>query len=209
MHDEEGLFRIQLAHSADGIKWKRPWRTPWLDIGDKTAFDSGMVLGPANPIFQKSEQWFPYGGFNTRHDSPSQDWTSAIGLAVTRLDGYASWRASGAEAGELVTQPFRCNGDRLFVNADASRGSVTVEVLDEAGKMIPGFESAACKPIQSDTLAGDGATGWVRWTAQENLKAVQGKTIQLRFNLKDADLFAFRVADEKTMIPPTPRATPN
>jgi hypothetical protein len=207
MHDEAGLFRIQLAFSADGIHWKRPWRTPWLDIGPKGAFDSGMVLGPANPIFQKSEQWFPYGGFNTHHDSASQDWSSAIGLAITRLDGYASWRASGGEAGELVTQPFRCDGDRLFVNADASNGSLMVEVLDDTGKVIRGFESTSCKPIQSDTLGGDGAAGWVHWTAHENLTGLQGKTIQLRFKLKGADLFAFRVADEKTMTLRTPRAT--
>jgi hypothetical protein len=206
LHDEAGLFRIQLGFSADGIHWKRPWRTPWLDIGPKGAFDSGMVLGPANPIFQKSEQWFPYGGFNTRHDSPSQDWSSAIGLAITRLDGYASWRASGNDVGELVTQPFRCSGDRLFVNADASHGSVTVEVLDDAGKVIPGFETTACKPIQADTLAGDGAAGWMRWSRHETRKGLIGKTIQLRFTLKDADLFAFRFADEKSMTLATPRA---
>ena len=49
---------------------------------------------------------------------------SAIGLATMRLDGFAAWEA-GDETGELVTQPFRCNGDRLFVNADAHNGSIS------------------------------------------------------------------------------------
>jgi hypothetical protein len=208
LHDEAGFFRIHLGYSADGINWKRPSkRTPWLDIGPDGAFDMGMVLGPADPIFQQREMWFPYGGFQIRHDTTSQDWTSAIGLAITRLDGFAAWRAKGGECGELVTQPFRFDGDRLFVNADASHGSVSVEVLDDAGKPVPGFETGSCHVIQSvDTLAGDGSTGWVRW-GDRDAKALQGKSVRLHFTVKDADLFAFRVADEKTAKLPVPRAT--
>src|SRR5688572_3678066 len=110
-----------------------------------------MVLGPADPIVSAREMWFPYGGFPIRHDTTDQTWQSAIGLATMRLDGFSSWRA-GAQAGELVTQPFGCDGDRLFVNADASRGgAVSVEVLDEKGGVIAGFERAACQAIAVDT----------------------------------------------------------
>lgn len=208
LHDEAGHFRIQLAHSADGISWKRPWREPWLDVGAEGAFDMGMVLGPADPIINEREMWFPYGGFPIRHDTRETNWKSAIGLATTRLDGFACWRA-GAKPGELTTQPFRCEGDRLFVNADASRGgSVAVEVLDENGKPFDGFDAKACRAIDSDTLAA-GADGWARWASQNDLKALQGKTIRLRFVLENADLFAFRVADEKTDKLPVPRATTN
>ncbi len=205
MHDEAGFFRQQLAFSADGIKWHRPWREAWLDVGAEGTFDMGMVPGPADPIITDREMWFPYGGFPIRHDTKETNWKSAIGLATTRLDGFASWRA-GADKGELVTQPFRCDGDRLFVNADASKGSVAVEVLDEKGTPVKGFEADACEPIRSDTLA-EGANGWTRWKSNADLKAVQGKTIQLRFVCQNADLFSFRVADEKTMKLPVPRAT--
>ncbi len=205
MHDEAGFFRLQLAFSADGIKWHRPWRQPWLDVGAEGAFDMGMVLGPADPIINQSEMWFPYGGFPIRHDSQDQTWKSAIGLAITRLDGFAAWRA-GPETGELTTQAFRCDGDRLFVNADASRGSLTVEVLDESGAVMKGFEADDCRPINANTLA-EGADGWVRWNGGDNLQALQGKQIQLRFVLKNADLFSFRVAGKKNMKLPVPRAT--
>ena len=149
--------------------------------------------------------WFPYGGFPIRHDTSDQNWQSAIGLATTRLDGFAAWRA-GAEKGELTTQPFACVGDRLFVNADASRGSVAIEVLDESGVVVKGLEADACRPIKTDTLA-QGADGWVHWNANDNLKAVRGKKIRLRFILKDADLFSFRIANAETMRLPVPRAT--
>ena len=205
MHDEAGFFRIQLAWSADGLHWQRPWRKPWLDVGPEGSFDKGMVLGPADPIFWKREMWFPYGGFPIHHDSQETNWQSAIGMATMRLDGFAAWRA-GIETGELVTRPFRCDGDRLFVNADATRGSMAVEVLDEKGTPVEGFEANACQTIRTDTLAGE-ADGWVRWKTNENLKGVQGKTIQLRFVFKDADLFSFRVADEKSMDLRVPRAT--
>jgi hypothetical protein len=204
LHDESGRFRIQLAHSADGVKWSRPWREPWLGGGDKGAFDSEMVLGPADPIIHRREMWFPYGGFPIRHDTTATDWNAAVGLAVTRLDGFAAWREAEGKVGELVTQPFRCDGDRLYVNADAPRGEVKVELLDDAGKPISGFEADACRPLRGDTLATDGR---VRWHANDSLKAVAGRTVRLRFVITRADLFSFRIADEKTAELPVPRAT--
>jgi hypothetical protein len=203
LHDEAGFFRIQFAWSSDGLNWNRSWRQPWLDVGSENDFDRGMVLGPADPIFQEKEIWFPYGGFPIRHDSPSTDWQSAIGLATTRLDGFSSWQA-GAETGELVTQPFCCTGDKLFINADAKSGSVQVEVLDERGLPIKGLEMESCRAITSDTLANE-TNGWVRW--KKDLRSVKGKTIQLRFVLKNARLFSFRIADEQTIKLPVPRAT--
>jgi hypothetical protein len=83
---------------------------------------------------------------------------------------------------------------------------VAVEVLGEDGKPLAGYEAAACKPIRSDTLAAEG-DGWVRWASKADLKAVQGITVKLRFVLQDADLFSFRVADERTKTLPGPRAT--
>jgi hypothetical protein len=203
LHDESGYFRIHLAWSADGISWERPSRNPWLDVGSEKAFDCGMVLGPADPILWENEMWFPYGGFPIRHDSKETKWEAAIGLATTRLDGFAAWEAA-AKPGELVTQRFVCDGDRLFINADAQEGSLTVEVLDAKGTPIKGFE--ATRPITTDTLA-DVSSGWIQWKHESNLRSLKGKTIQLRFTLQNARLYSFRVADAKTMKLPVPRAT--
>ncbi|MGI8966752.1 MAG: hypothetical protein ACR2H1_11790 [Limisphaerales bacterium] len=49
--------------------------------------------------------------------------------------------------------------------------------------------------------------GWIQWKKQKDLNRVQGKQIQLRFTLRKAKLYSFRVADEKTMKLPVPRAT--
>ena len=204
MHDVSGAFRIQLGWSADGLKWTRQWREPWLDIGPEGSFDCGMVLGPADPILFDREMWFPYGGFPIRHDSSSQNWESAIGMATTRLDGFGAWTASES-MGELVTQPFVCSGDRLFINADAQGGSLQVEIL-ENGKPLRGFEVNSCRSINTDTLTSP-ENGWTRWKRRENLASISGKTIQLRFVLKNAKLYSFRVADQKSATLPSPRAT--
>jgi hypothetical protein len=205
LHDEAGHFRIQLAHSIDGLKWHRPSRQPWLDIGPAGAFDGGMVLGPADPIINEREMWFPYGGFPIKHDTSETNWESAIGLAMIRLDGFADWEA-GDEPGELVTQPFTCQGDRLFVNTDARNGTVAVEVLGANGSPVDGFDSESCQPISADTLLKTD-DGWIHWKNETDLRRLRGRQIQLRFKLRNARLYSFRIADQRTISLPVPRAT--
>jgi hypothetical protein len=207
MHDEGGSFREQFAWSSDGINWRRPWREPWLDVGREDAFDRGMVTGPADPIINEREMWFPYGGFPIRHDTTDQNWKSHIGLATMRLDGFSAWEA-GAQAGELVTQPFVCQGDRLFVNVESQNGSLTAEILGDDETAIPGFEADACQVVTADTLAPDKQPdGWIHWKNESGISRLDGKRIQLRFILKNAKLYSFRVADETTMKLKVPRAT--
>jgi hypothetical protein len=205
LHDEGGCFRIHLAWSSDGLVWQRPSRAPWLDTGPEKAFDCGMVLGPADPIFWEKEMWFPYGGFPIHHDSKETNWESAIGLATMRTDGFAAWEA-GAEVGDLVTLPFRCNGDRLFINANAQKGSLAVEVQDEKGNPIKGFEAKSCHVVTTDTLDNENA-GWIQWKLEKDFRSVEGKQIQLRFALQNARLYSFRIADKHTINLSVPRAT--
>ena len=203
LHDEGGHFRIQFAWSADGISWQRPSRSSWLDVGGENSFDHGMVLGPADPILWENEMWFPYGGFPIRHDSNETNWESAIGLAMMRMDGFAAWEA-GADTGELITQPFRCDGDRLFINADAQNGTVRVEVLDEKQKPIKRFEAKSSRALTGDTLK---EGGWASWQKEKDLSRLRGQHIRLRFTLQNARIYSFRIATESTMNLPVPRAT--
>ncbi len=64
----------------------------------------------------------------------------------------------------------------------------------------------SCQPVSVDTLA-DKNSGWIHWKTPANLSQLSGKQIQLRFLLQNARLYSFRVADEKTMNLPVPRAT--
>ena len=122
-----------------------------------------------------------------------------------RLDGFAAWKA-GDVSGQLVTQPFRCNGDRLFVNADSQNGSLAVEVLDGKGKTIKGFETKSCQRVSADTLKNQRA-GWIQWAIEKDLHRVQGQEIRLRFTLQNAKLYSCRIANARTVNLPVPRAT--
>lgn len=104
-----------------------------------------------------------------------------------RLDGFVSIHGS-SEGGELLTRPLRFNGDKLLLNVKTTdRGSIRVEVQDAEGKPLEGLTLADCQPIRGDDIAFA-----VMWKSAAGLSKHAGKTVRLRFELKDADLFALR-----------------
>jgi hypothetical protein len=77
----------------------------------------------------------------------------------------------------------------LEINADAGHGEIRVEVLDEQGVVIPGYELENAEPFSSDQIR-----GIVRWQGGKNLQGVAGKNIRLVFHMQMAKLYAFRFA---------------
>src|SRR5205823_5631670 len=108
----------------------------------------------------------------------------AIGLARLRLDGFVSMDAGDRE-GTLVTKPLRVDDAALFVNADASRGELRVEILDDAGARVPGFAKA-----DALALEGDAIRATMRWRSAD-LASLRGKTVRLKFYLRRAALYSF------------------
>lgn len=104
-----------------------------------------------------------------------------------RLDGFASVRAPYA-AGRLVTKPFTFAGDRLLLNfATSAAGGIRVELQDADGKPISGFSAADCHE-----LIGNEIERAVSWQSGSNLGKLAGQPVRLRFEMKDADLYALR-----------------
>ena len=103
-----------------------------------------------------------------------------------RLDGFVSVRA-GREEGLLTTWPLTFDGEELWINADASQGSLRVEVMDLFGKPISGFSRRDCRVLQEDQVS------WrVEWNGGRSLQELE-KPLRLRFILKDADLYSFQI----------------
>lgn len=108
-----------------------------------------------------------------------------------RLDGFASLHA-GYQEGEAVTRPLKLDGKRLSLNVSTSAsGYVKVVVLDEKGTEIPGFGAA-----DASELVGDMIDLTAAWAGKRSLADLRGKVVQLKFLLRDADLYAFAVLDE-------------
>ncbi len=107
-----------------------------------------------------------------------------------RLDGFVSARAAYA-GGELLTKPLTFTGDRLNLNFSTSAvGSIRVEIQDEAGQAAPGFSAAECVE-----LIGNFIDRTVRWKDDNDVSALVGKTVRLRFVMRDADLYSFRFGE--------------
>lgn len=113
---------------------------------------------------------------------------SKSGVRYTlRTDGFSSLRA-GAAPGEWVTRPLIFAGSALSLNLSASAaGAMRVEIQDETGRPVPGFELAAC-----ETLVNDGIDLRVVWRGHPPLAALAGKPVRLRFVMNECDLYAFQ-----------------
>jgi hypothetical protein len=88
----------------------------------------------------------------------------------------------------MVTKLFTFSGRELSLNFSTSAaGSIRVEIQDAAGSPHPGFSLAECREI-----IGDKTDHIVRWTSGSDVSALAGRPIRLRFELRDADLFAIQ-----------------
>ena len=101
-----------------------------------------------------------------------------------RLDGFVSLDAGDA-VGTATTLGLKFRGGRLVLNVKAA-GSVRVAVTDENSTVIAGYGFEDCIPIKGDFV--DKA---VTWKAGRSVKALQGKTVRLKFEMQNAKLYAF------------------
>jgi hypothetical protein len=112
-----------------------------------------------------------------------------------RRDGWVSADANLA-GGRLTTRPLKFSGTRLELNAvTGGGGSIHVELLDENGRPLPGFSKDKALPASGNSLKMP-----VAWKSGGDLARLAGRTIRLRFHLKDCQLYAFRF--------PTPAPAP-
>ena len=100
---------------------------------------------------------------------------------VIRTDGFVSAHA-GASEGSLLTKPIIYDGTRLEINFSTSAvGFVQVEILNENGATV----------AKSNPLAGDAIDHPVEWPDAGIVAQWAGKPVQLRFHLKEADLYSY------------------
>lgn len=104
-----------------------------------------------------------------------------------RMDGFTSIYAP-MKGGEMITRPFVFKGSTLILNFSSSvAGEILVDILDENGNPIPNFTFKDCDPVFGDSIERK-----VSWKGIQDVSNLVGKTIQLRFRLKDADLYSFQ-----------------
>ena len=176
------------AHPAHSGPSKRklstePTSSVFLSSGETTdAWDAGWVELLSPPLVVGNELRFYYQG--GQHSDRANARGTGIGLATLRQDGFVSVGTDGK--GTLTTRRIIVIGDTLVINANAKGGSIRVEAVDALGRVIKGFSQMECQP-----MTGDRVRHVVTWKARANCHPLQARPIQLRFHIKNAQLFGF------------------
>ena len=196
----DGPIHLELVSSRDGIRWKRQEgdRPPMLALGSAGRWDGGMLHTATQPLVSGDTINLFYGASDQTHESSiAGGWGNcAIGLATLRKDGFASLDA-GAEIATITTRPIDSLQGRLYLNADARNGWIKVEILDDAGKVVPGFGLDECQPLKEDAVKQ--GVSWGQLQALPPAKAPR----RVRFQLQNASLYAFR-ADQPVSLATAP-----
>jgi len=188
-----------------------------------TALTEGLLMASRNGVHferwneaflrpgpQRPETWMYGHNFIAWHavetksslpDAPNElslyategSWTgdsNSIRRYTLRLDGFVSVNA-GWKGGELITRPLKFTGDRLGINFSTSAaGGIHVEIQDADGAPISGFALDDCAEVFGDEL-----DRTVEWNDGSDVSSLSGKTVRLRFVLKDADLYALKFSE--------------
>lgn len=192
--NQEGPGELQLAVSRDLRHWERPFRTPCVPRGKLDEWDRGFFVTQSRALRVGDEIWLYYGGSTYTHGTPSlyraentgrlTEHTGSIGLAIWPLDRFVSAGAP-AEGGTLTTVPVIFAGDRLELNARVmDNGVISVQFLDAGARPIAGFE-------ESEPVRGDDLRHLVRWGGAQDVSALAGKPVTIRFQIRNAELFSF------------------
>ena len=195
------LTELVLATSRDGFHWHRPDRRSFIGANRRPGFwDNGYVEATGGILLVVGDElWIyysAYGGDETCTNMP--DWcrdgmysNGAVGLAKLRRDGFASLHSSW-HGGYVRTRNVRFSGGHLFVNANTVGTRLTVAVMDESGKIIPGFEHENCTGFLGNSVKAP-----IAWKTAD-LATLAGRVVQFDIRLNRGDLYAFWVSQRST-----------
>ncbi|GAA4432399.1 hypothetical protein GCM10023091_04410 [Ravibacter arvi] len=113
--------------------------------------------------------------------------TAHIKRYSMRIDGFASLEA-GYNGGTVLTKPFVFSGTELEINYSTSAaGAIRIAVLGADGKPVSGFGLQDCQPV-----IGNEIRRIVNWGGKRDVSALAGKTVRLKIEMKDANLYSMK-----------------
>ena len=181
IHNQQ-LDRVwtELVWSPDTKQWNRVCPgAPLIGNGsEEGTYDWGCVYTAATPVFLEDHIRIYYSGSDGLHFG----WRcGSLNLAMLRPDGFAGYAQKSKEKPAVVTTTplFGANAG-VAITADVLTGGyVNVTAVDLAGR-----------PIATSSFTKTTTGGRLAWD-----KPIHAKEIRLRFELRDAIVYSFRLED--------------
>jgi hypothetical protein len=115
-------------------------------------------------------------------------------IAKWRLDGFASFDSE--DEGIITTRPITFDGESLYINANASEGTLLAELLDENGNVIDGFSKEECRAISSDSVKHA-----VYWNGSSDVSYLAGEEVSLRIYSENSEIYSFAFGERAITAP--------
>jgi hypothetical protein len=161
---------VCVGYSRDGWSWTRPDRRGFLPISEnKGDWNWGNVQSAGGCCLVVGDQLYFY--CSGRGDG------NVTSLAILRRDGFTSMDA-GKEEVTLTTRPVRFRGRYGFVNVDAVKGELRLEILDRNDQVISPFSRANCTPIRVDRTRRRRPQGRRRRSRQISIPSYQHEALR-------------------------------
>ena len=145
--------------------------------------------GAPEPIIVDDRVYLFYEACNFDHSHESSLRPHAVitgGLCTFTRDRFVSLETGGPPPCRVVTKPLVIEQPRLFLNAATwDDGAIDVEILAKNWLPIDGFTGD-----QAQTIRGNALNHPVRWRDHDDLGALVGKEVRIKFNMTDARLHA-------------------
>ena len=188
-----GPVETQLAVSRDGRNWQRYPRPAYVSIGRHGGRNNFTAYIAHGMVRRGDEIWQYYFGETQYHSTYRSDHAGrGVYRLVQRLDGFVSLDSPYDSEAVVVTKPFTFSGNRLVLNIDTdAAGYAQVGILDEEGKLVPGFSLDECVYVNGDFIETK-----VEWLEKgKDLGQLAGKTIQLVLRMRGCKLYALQFVD--------------
>jgi hypothetical protein len=176
---------LGLSISNDGVRFREPIPNfKVLEHGRDGEWDSIALLQGHAFVNVGDKTYIWYSHWDCEEKFRSQE----IGLATLRRDGFGYLaRHDAGDPGHCVTSLIEASpSDRkLFLNCSGASDSapITVELLDDQDRPIPGYFGAA-----SARIATDGTRLPIVWTGPAQDRAPRNQPFAVRVHLPDNDV---------------------
>ncbi|MCG6551684.1 MAG: hypothetical protein L7F77_05105 [Candidatus Magnetominusculus sp. LBB02] len=187
-HRNTDTVTLHLAVSRDARHWSMPKPAPIL--AENSSYRKVTTYAGAGIVPYGDGKWaFPVFFSRRAHNEYISE-RPAIHAAVVREDGFMA--VESTLKGEFYTYPCIFEGSRLLLNSFSySGGEIRVEIIELKPKFeikpFDGFAIEDCGPVMGNSM-------WapVTWKGTDDISALAGKIVRLRFLLIRSRIFAFR-----------------